>query len=298
MADSHEVVLVTGAGSGMGMETALLMAAGGYRVYGSVLNDTEDAALRNEAAARRTAVETVRMDVTDAEQAASAVRQVMGAEGRIDVLIQFVGIGLRGFFEDLEMAEIRRVFDVNLFGLMNVTQAVLPHMRTARRGRILLTSSIGGRMGSMSISGYVSSKFAIEGWAECLRQEVAPFGIWVTLLEPGLIQTPHFTVNRNRARRAMDPSSPYYSWFCQHEKIVDDILANNKFTVAQIAEAVRRIVQARRPRLRYVIGTKAKLILAMHRYIPGEWFQNVYWSMVRRMVTKPREQAQMRASYN
>lgn len=297
MTDAHEVVLVTGAGSGMGMETALLMASGGYRVYGSVLNDAEDAALRNAARERHTALETVRMDVTDPEQVALAVRKVMDSEGRIDALVQFAGIGLRGFFEDLEIAEIRRVFDVNLFGLMTVTQAVLPHMRAARRGRILLTSSIGGRMGSMSISGYASSKFAIEGWAECLRQELAPFGIWVTLLEPGLIQTPHFTVNRNRARRALNPASPYYAWFCQHEKIVDDILTNNRFTVAEIAEAVRAIVKARRPRLRYVIGSKAKLILALRRYIPGEWFQNLYWSMVRRMVTKPRHQATMRTSY-
>ena len=297
MTDAHEVVLVTGAGSGMGMETALLMASGGYRVYGSVLNDAEDAALRNAARERHTALETVRMDVTDPEQVALAVRKVMDSEGRIDALVQFAGIGLRGFFEDLEIAEIRRVFDVNLFGLMTVTQAVLPHMRAARRGRILLTSSIGGRMGSMSISGYASSKFAIEGWAECLRQELAPFGIWVTLLEPGLIQTPHFTVNRNRARRALNPASPYYAWFCQHEKIVVDILTNNRFTVAEIAEAVRAIVKARRPRLRYVIGSKAKLILALRRYIPGEWFQNLYWSMVRRMVTKPRHQATMRTSY-
>lgn len=297
MTDAPEVVLITGAGSGMGMETALLLASSGYHVHGTVLNDAEDAYLRNAARERGISLEIVRMDVTDPEQVALTVRKVMDSEGRIDSLVQFAGIGLRGFFEDLEMAEIRRVFDVNLFGLMTVTQAVLPHMRAARRGRIVLTSSIGGRMGSMSISGYVSSKFAIEGWAECLRQELAPFAIWVTLLEPGLIQTPHFTVNRNRARRALNPLSPYYAWFCQHEKIVDDILANNTFTVTKIARSVHAIMKARRPRLRYVIGPKARLILALRRYIPGEWFQNIYWSIIRRMVTKPQHQATMRTSY-
>src|SRR5262249_32265522 len=155
------------------------------------------------------------------------------------------------------------------------------------------TSSVGGRMGSMGISGYASSKFAVEGWAECLRQELAPFGVWVTLLEPGLIRTSHFSVNRNRARGALNPSSPYYAWFCQYEKIVDDLLSRNSFTVTKVAETVRGILIARRPRLRYIIGPKAKLILALRRYIPGEWFENSYWSIVRQMVTKPRHQATM-----
>ncbi|MES1258873.1 MAG: SDR family oxidoreductase [Acidobacteriota bacterium] len=285
---TSEVVLVTGAGSGMGQETALLLASAGYRVYGSVLNSREAGALSAAARQRNVPLEVMECDVTREEAPRAAVGAVLAAQGRVDALVQFVGIGLRGFFEDLDMAEIERVFQVNVFGLMRMTQAVLPHMRQARRGRIVLTSSIGGRMGSMSISGYAASKFALEGWAECLRQEVAPFGIRVSLLEPGLLRTPHFGIHRNRARRAVDAASPYYPWFCQHEKIVDNLLSRSTFTATDVARKVQRILREPRPALRYVVGRRARLILALRRHTPGEWFESVYWRILRRMVTKPR----------
>jgi NAD(P)-dependent dehydrogenase (short-subunit alcohol dehydrogenase family) len=164
-------------------------------------------------------------------------------------------------------------------------------MRRARVGRIIVVSSIAGRMGSLGISGYASSKFAVEGFAECLSQEVAPFGIHVSLLEPGLIQTPHFTVNRNRARRAVDPASPYYAWFCQHEQIVDDLLKKNRIGPGEVAQLVGRILSARRPKLRYVVGRKTRVLLALRRYIPGELFERVYFGFVRRLVISPRRQA-------
>jgi len=285
-------VLVTGAGSGMGMESALQLAAAGYDVVGSVLTEEEARSLRSVAEERRLSIRVIRMNVADEASVRTAIAEFMQMTGgRIDALVQFAGMGLRGFFEDLGMDEVRRVFDVNVFGMMAVTQAVLPYMRAAGSGRILLTSSIAGRMGSMSISGYASSKFAVEGWAECLRQELRPFGIWVSLLEPGLIATPHFTVNRNRARRALDPDGVYYRWFCQHESIVDSILQRNQFTMSDVARAVLSILGSKSPRLRYTVGGKAKLIFALRRHLPGEWFETLYWGFVRRMVTKPRHQA-------
>jgi NAD(P)-dependent dehydrogenase (short-subunit alcohol dehydrogenase family) len=230
------------------------------------------------------------MDVTRPEQVRDGVEAARERLGGFDAVVQFAGLGLRGFFEDLDLDEVRRVFDVNVFGMMSVAQAVLPHMRRARHGRMILTSSIAGRMASMSIGGYASSKFAVEGWAEALRQEMRLFDVWVSLLEPGLVHTPHFTVNRNRARRAVDTSSPYYRWFCEHERIVDSILARNQFTPRDVASTVEAILNARRPRLRYVVGRNAKLIFALRRHLPGEVFENIYWAVVRRMVTHPRRQ--------
>lgn len=284
---AQRVTLVTGAGSGMGMETALHLASLGHHVYGSVCTASEQLALAAEARARNVSIELLQFDVTREDQVQPAIASMMATTGRIDNLVQFVGIGLRGFFEDLDISEIERVFQVNLFGLMRVTQAVLPHMRKARSGRIVLTSSVGGRMASMGIGGYASSKFAIEGWGESLHQEMAPFNIQVALLEPGLIRTPHFGVHRNVSRRAADPASPYYAWFRRHEGLVDGILAKNKFTTADVARVVEEILSARRPRLRYVVGTNARLVLGLRRYIPGEWFESVYWRAIRRAVTRP-----------
>jgi NAD(P)-dependent dehydrogenase (short-subunit alcohol dehydrogenase family) len=231
------------------------------------------------------------MDVTLEQDIQTAVSGILNETGHIDGLIHFAGIGLRGFFEDLTLEEIRRVFDVNVFGIMALTQAVLPHMRKRCSGRIIITSSAAGRMGTMSISGYCSSKFAVEGFAECLSQEVRPFNIHVSLLEPGLIRTPHFSVNRNRAKHAVDPNSPYYRWFCRHEAIVDRIMDCNRFTAADIARLVHQMLTARRPKLRYMVGAKLKLIASLRRHIPGEIFERMYWGAVRRMVTNPTAEA-------
>jgi NAD(P)-dependent dehydrogenase (short-subunit alcohol dehydrogenase family) len=283
---AHPVVLVTGAGSGLGLATALQLAAAGYQVYGAALTIEEEEALAAASRHRGLTVHTLRMDVTHRDEVEAAAGTIRAAAGRLDALVQFAGVGLRGFFEDLTLDEIQRVYAVNVFGTMTVTQVMLPLLR-ASRGRIVITSSIGGRIGSMSISGYASSKFAVEGFAECLAQEVAPFGVRVSLLEPGLVLTEHFTVHRNRARRATDPSSPYYLWFCRHEQMVDTLLRRNRFTPGDIARLVERILASRRPRLRYVVGAKARLVVSLRRHIPGEWFERVYFGIVRRLVTAP-----------
>ncbi len=269
------------------MESAVYLASRGFRVFGSVLTDAVAEALKNTASERGVSVDILHTDVTRPDEIERSLHSILSAAGTLEGLVQFAGMGLRGFFEDLTLEEIRRVFDVNLFGMMAVTRAVLPVMRKARHGRIILTSSVGGRMASMSIGGYASSKFAVEGFGECLRQEMAPFNVQVSLLEPGLIHTPHFTVNRNRARGAMDTASPYYSWFRRHEELVDGILARNRFGAPDVARTVFRILTARRPRLRYLVGTKAKLVVNLRRYLPGELFERIYWAMVRRVVTRP-----------
>ncbi|MEO8663266.1 MAG: SDR family NAD(P)-dependent oxidoreductase, partial [Bryobacteraceae bacterium] len=175
--------------------------------------------------------------------------------------------------------------------VMAVTKALLPIMRKQRSGKIVITTSAAGRMGTMSIGGYCSGKFAIEGMAECLRQEMRPFNVWVSCIEPGLVATPHFTVNRNRGRRSIDPSSPYYLWFCQHEKIVDDIMARNKWGIGEVAKTALTALRASSPNLHYIVGFKAKLLINLKRYSPFEWFETWYWGIVRKMVTKPKVQA-------
>lgn len=291
MTDDRPIALITGAGSGLGMESALYLAARHFRVYGTVFNEDEQRELNGQAATRHVQVTPLRMDVTKRADIDRTVDTIIREAGRIDALVHFAGMGLRGFLEDLSMQEIRRLYDVNVFGIMELTQAVLPHMRARRSGRIVITASAAGRMGEMSIAGYSSGKFAVVGLGECLRQEGALFNVQVSVLEPGLIYTPHFGVNRNRARRAQDPSSPYYFWFCQHEAIVDKLLAANKFTAADIAGVVYKILTARRPRLHYMVGFKLKLMVALRNLLPGELYERIHERIIVRMVTKPRRPA-------
>ena len=291
MTDDRPVALITGAGSGLGMEAALFLAARNFRVYGTALTEAEQQDLLDEATRRQTQVSALRMDVTRRPDIDRTVETVIREAGRIDAVVHFAGMGLRGFFEDLSMQEIRRLYDVNVFGIMELTQAVLPHMRARRSGRIVITASAAGRMGEMSIAGYSSGKFAVVGLGECLRQEMALLNIHVSVLEPGLIYTPHFGINRNRARRAVDPVSPYYFWFCQHEAIVDKLLATNKFTTVDIARVVYKILTARQPRLHYMVGFKLKLMVTLRDLIPFEWFERIHQKIIVRMVTRPRRAA-------
>jgi NAD(P)-dependent dehydrogenase (short-subunit alcohol dehydrogenase family) len=291
MIDDKSVVLITGAGSGLGLASSLFLAARNFRVYGTALTEAEEQEVRDQASRRNVIVSTLRMDVTRRADIDRVVETIVHEAGRIDAVVHFAGMGLRGFFEDLTMQEIRRLYDVNVFGIMELTQAVLPYMRARRAGRIVITASAAGRMGEMSIAGYSSGKFAVVGLGECLRQEMALLNIHVSVLEPGLIYTPHFGINRNRARRAQDPASPYYFWFCQHEAIVDKLLATNKFTAEDIASVVYKILTARKPRLHYMVGFKLKLMVTLRNIIPFEWFERIHEKIIVRMVAHPRHPA-------
>lgn len=280
-------VLITGAGSGFGLATALHLAHRGVHVYASVPDWAQREEVEAAAAERGVSLRVLRLDVTDRPSIEAAVSAVLAEAGGIGGVVHSAGLGLRGFFEDLAETEIRRLFDVNVFGVMAVTRAVLPHMRTARRGRIVIITSAGGRIASMTLSGYCAGKFALEGFGESLALEMAPLGVHVSLVEPGIVLTPHFTVHRGRARAAVDPRSFYYPWFVQHEKVVDDILRAGRTTPLHVAEAAHRALTARRPRLRYVVGSRAKLLIALRRYVPGELFERLYARQLVRMVTRP-----------
>jgi NAD(P)-dependent dehydrogenase (short-subunit alcohol dehydrogenase family) len=284
-------VLVTGGGSGIGLATAIDLARRGFRVFASVVDDDQREAVKHAAQDHGVELRALSLDVTRPADAEQAVRSVIEATGGIYGVVHSAGSGLRGFFEDLSDREIRDLFAVNVFGVMTVTRAALPALRAAGEGRIVILGSSAGRIPSMTLSGYAASKFAVEGFAESLAQEVGPLGIGVSVIEPGIVMTPHFTVNRGRARAAIDPAGPYYRWFCQHERMVDAILETRRITPEQVAEVVGRAMTDRRPRLRYVVGWRVKLFLAARKLLPGETFERVYRYFVVRRVTRPRTPA-------
>jgi NAD(P)-dependent dehydrogenase (short-subunit alcohol dehydrogenase family) len=280
-------VLVTGAGSGIGLATAVRLGESGFRVFASVpvarQKDDVDAA----AAARGVRVRVLELDVTDGASVAAAVQAVVRESGGVFGVVNSAGLGLRGFFEDLATAEIRRLFDVNVFGAMAVTRAVLPHMRAAGAGRIVLITSAGGRIANMTVSAYCAGKFALEGFGESLAMEVAPFGIGVSMVEPGLVMTPHFTVNRGAAAAARSVSSPFYARFMRHERMVDEILRANRITPDDVARAVHRALGEKRPRLRYAVGWRARALISLRRHLPDEAFTRFYFRQVSRLVDRP-----------
>src|SRR4029077_2991029 len=192
-------VLITGAATGLGRAMALYLAERGFQVYGTTRDVRQADDLRALARERKLPLRVLPLDVTDPESIRHAVQTIVTESGGIYGVINNAGIGLRGYFEDLTAEEIQRVFDANVFGVMAVTKAVLPYMRKARRGRIILISSVGGRIGALGVTAYCSTKFAVEGFGESLFQELAPLGIRVVLIEPGIIKTERWSTNRGTA---------------------------------------------------------------------------------------------------
>jgi NAD(P)-dependent dehydrogenase (short-subunit alcohol dehydrogenase family) len=228
----------------------------------------------------------LQLDITDQESIDKAVEAIIAESGGIYGLINNAGTRLRGCFEDLTDKEIRSLFNTNVFGTMALTRAVLPHMRAAGQGRIVMITSVAGRMGSFGISAYCSTKFAQEGFGESLAQEVAPLGIQVVLVEPGIINTEAWTVNRVMAERAENPRSPYFSWFRRMEKYADKLVQSSPTSPLDVARTVHKALTSKRPRLRYVVGRRAVLVFALRRYLPGEMFERLYFAHVKRQVTK------------
>src|SRR5262245_27776668 len=224
-----DVAIVTGASRGFGLLASIELAKAGLRVFPTMRDPLKRARLDDAAtAAGLPAFDVIRLDVTEQASIDSAMAEVNGKAGRIDVLVNNAGFGMAGFLEDLAIAELREQFETNFFGLVAMCKAVAPGMRERRRGRIINISSIGGRVATPGLSAYCSSKFAVEGFSESLRLELLPYGVHVVLVEPGTFKTDIFDKNRRVAKGALNEASPYYSRTRQLERAVDKILAKSK----------------------------------------------------------------------
>jgi NAD(P)-dependent dehydrogenase (short-subunit alcohol dehydrogenase family) len=283
---SGDSILITGASTGLGKEMALTLAERGWKVYATIRDLRGADTILNAARDRKVQVKVLELDVTDKASIGRAVQTIVSETGGIYGVINNAGTGLRGYFEDLDDADIRQMYDANVFGVMEVTRAVLPYMREARRGRILMISSVGGRIGSLGVSTYCSTKFALEGFSESLFMELAPLGIRVCLIEPGIIKTERWAENRGIAPRAKDPSSPYYEWFWRSEREADKLVQASTATPADVAAVAQEALSAPEPKLRYMVGRKAKMAVALRRWLPGNLFERLYFGTVIRRATQ------------
>ena len=240
------------------------------------------------AANRNADLRVVYLDVTDQGSINAVVEQIVRECGSIYGVVNNAGILLRGYFEDLADDEIRHLFNTNFFGTLAVTRAALPYMRQAKRGRIVIISSVAGKIGSPSGSAYSACRFAQEGFAESLRQEMQPLGVTVSLIEPGVTKTD--TWKRGTASGAgvntANPDSPYYQWFKQSQALFYSAMETSRITVEDVAAAVYRAISEPRPRWRYAVGPRARLVINARRYIPGELFERFYFGEVMRRVTR------------
>ncbi|WP_341716232.1 SDR family oxidoreductase [Micromonospora sp. FIMYZ51] len=281
-------VLVTGASAGLGLETALYLAEQDLPVYATVRDDAARSDVLRAAADRNVALRVLRLDLTDPASIDQAVRTVLDEAGEIYALVNNGGVGLRGCLEDLSDDEIRHLFETNVLGTLAVTRAVLPHMRAAGRGRVVTISSVGGRISSFGVGAYCATKFAQEGLGEALALELAPFGIRSVLIEPGMIKTTRWTTNRATSAGALDPRSPYREMFLAAEELADRIVGRSRTRPVDVAKAVQRAITAERPRMRYVVGRPASVVIRMRRFLPEPLFERVYFGPFLRRLERAR----------
>jgi NAD(P)-dependent dehydrogenase (short-subunit alcohol dehydrogenase family) len=260
-----KVVLVTGCSSGFGVEIAVAAARRGWRVFPTMRDLSRREALDKALGGAGGQSTPLELDVTKADSVRAAVAQVAEQTGgRLDAVVLNAGIGDAGFFEDLPDSEVRRIFETNFFGAIDVARAALPHMRARRSGRIIAVSSIGVFVPYPALGVYVASKRALEGWAESLAVEVAPFGIDVACVEPGGYAT-RIWENASVTRHE---SSPYTPFVDTMEPRMRERVAKTSRDPKEVGERIAKLLDKRHPRLLNPVGPDAHTMRVARHLIP------------------------------
>lgn len=264
-----KTAFVTGASSGIGEATARRLLADGYRVFAGARRVDRMTALAAAGAG------ILELDVTDDASMIAAIERIRSESGRLDILVNNAGYGSYGALEDVPMEEARRQFDVNVFGLARLTQLALPMMREQGSGTIVNVTSVGGKIHEPFGAWYHATKFAVEGMSDCLRMEVAPFGINVVVVEPGAIKTEWGGISADGLLK-FSGSGAYAKQAVAHAAMLNR--ANeSRFASSPdyVAATISRAVGAAAPRTRYASGGGARTILFLRRWLSDRMFDRV-----------------------
>ena len=263
-------IVITGASTGIGAACALRLDALGFRVFAGVRKSSDGQALSRRAS---TALTPLFLDITDQTSIAAAVKEVDSAVGAVGLygLVNNAGIVVAGPLEILPLAELRRQLEVNVIGQVAVTQAFLPLIRRGH-GRIVNMGSISGRMASPLLGPYAASKFAIEALADSLRLELKPWGISVSLIEPGAVATPiwekSMAAGEELARQVSPEDNALYAGTIAAVQKAASHSAQRAIPAEVVAQAVAHALTAPQPKTRYLVGRDAKIRALLARWVP------------------------------
>jgi len=270
MGNAQQTVLITGATDGLGRAAALLLAEKGYRVFAAGRSTEKRAELDRLAATKKLPLETLELDVCNDSSVSRAVKHILQKAANIDVLINNAGVGLMAVTEELKLDDLRRLYETNIFGLLRVTQAVLPHMRERKAGRILMLSSVAGILTPPTYGAYSSSKHAVEALSNALRLELYPFNIEVILIEPGYIMTNFQQTAKELAQSYVEGStiSPYAKIYSGAIAGATSSRRESKTTPEDCARVILHAIEASHPKARYTVTPLAKWAAFGRRILP------------------------------
>ncbi|MNZ08270.1 3-oxoacyl-[acyl-carrier-protein] reductase FabG [compost metagenome] len=259
IAMNSKVALVTGASSGIGLVTAQALVDAGYRVFGTSRKPVADSL----------GITMLICDVTDENSVQKLINEIMQQVGRIDLVVNNAGIGLIGAAEESSILQAQRVFDVNVFGVARVVNAVLPIMRNQKSGRIINMSSLLGLIPSPFNAFYASTKHAIEGYTESLDHEIRKFGIRALLVQPGVTKTSF----EDNLTRVDNPLSIYENQRERSEKLMRKWVEEGDAPIV-VAEMVVKAATATHPKLRYTAGKQSTQVSLLRRFMPEKFVDN------------------------
>ncbi len=263
------VVLITGCSSGFGKLAAIAFAKRGDTVFASMRNLDRAQPLRDEAAAAGVTVEVIQLDVTDRASVDAAVARVIQGAGRIDVLVNNAGIGAVAPTEEFTDDEFTRVFDTNVFGVLRVTRAVVPHMRAQHSGRIVNVGSLAGIVASPFRGIYSASKAAVEAITDAMFYELLGFGVHVCVIEPGYFET---AISDNRmAMRRDAATSPY----AEMERRLENSASSFRADPQPVADIIVEAATTAEPKRRYPVGKDAEAIAPLHKKLSDDEFEQL-----------------------
>ena len=264
-----QTILITGATSGIGRGLALRLAAAGHRVFASGRGQTALDALQTEAAGKGLRLETVLLDVTNSASIAAARDEVdrRTSSNGLDVLINNAGYALYGPLEVLKDEDIRSQFETNVFGLLAVTRAFIPHMRERHTGRIINISSVMGRVSLPYTGAYNATKYSVECFSDTLRSELAPFGIQVVIIEPGTARSGFWKRDTVALSKYATADSPYAESLEVTERYLRG-LETRGVDPERVVQVVERAVEAIHPKARYLVSFKDRLFLMLFTWLP------------------------------
>jgi NAD(P)-dependent dehydrogenase (short-subunit alcohol dehydrogenase family) len=263
------IALVTGGTDGLGRAAAVMLAEHGYRVFAGGRNAERRAALQQLAGERKLPLAAIELDVCDDGSVDRAVTEIEKTAATVDVLVNNAGIAIAAVMEEITLEDLRRQFETNYFGLVRMSQRVLPAMRRKLRGRIINMSSIAGKLVSPLFGPYSSSKHAVEAASDAMRLEVYPFGIQVVLIEPGYIPT---SMNRNAGELSSAyakgaQQSPYKAVYEGFLSAWSKTTKSSQYSAEDCAQVVVRAVEDDPPRARYPVTREAKLGILARRWL-------------------------------
>ena len=265
------VVLITGCSSGFGKLAAIAFAKRGDRVFATMRNTSKSTELLGEAAAANVDIEVIALDVNDRASVDQAVASVIARADRIDVLVNNAGIGAVAAVEDFDDDEFESVFQTNVFGVLRVTRAVLPHMRAQRSGCIVNVGSLAGVVSSPFRGIYGATKAAVESITDALYYELHPFGVTACVVEPGFFET---AIADNRMPTRRQGTSDYSTYLHQYEQRGTP-QGSTRADPGVVADVIVRAATDDPPRRRYLVGKDAEAIGPLHKRLTDEEFESV-----------------------